>query len=492
MRYLPLEKLVLTLVSASRKLAPYFQSHRIIVLTEYPLESLLWKADLSNRISQWAVELANYEIHFQPRTSIKAQALADFIAELTPTNPPASDPAPSTEVILQASPSTAWKLFHRDVWKMYIDGTSNSRGTGVEVVPLTPSGVLHESSLSINFPASNNEAEYEVLISGLKMAEALGIEELMVYNDSQLVVNQLSEEYKARDDRMRTYLSSAVRLIKNFKVIRVEHISREQNIHADALAGLVSACSSSGHCSISFNSIDKPSFELEVLNQEVLNIELGLSWMDEIIGYLRDDILPPDKKDAQRLRNKADLFWLNPNGKLYRRSFTGPYLLVAHPHQVQGIIEELRTGDNGCHSGGRSLAHRAISQGYWWPTMKKDSEEFVRRCRKCQMSTPIIHQPAQDLSLLTSPWPFSQWGMDIVGKLPVAMGGFKFLLTATDYFSKWVKTEPLVTIEETDVIRFVWQNIISRFGVPFTIITDNKRHFIGQKYRSLLDEYCIK
>ncbi|XP_058202956.1 uncharacterized protein LOC131317417 [Rhododendron vialii] len=309
------------------------------------LLNLLRKANISNRISQWAVELANYEIHFQPQTAIKAQALTDFIAELTPTDPPASGRAPSTEAILQASPSTAWKLF------MEMCGRS-----------------------------SNNEAEYEALISGLKTAEALGMEELVVYSDSQLVVNQLSEEYEARDDRMHTYLSSAVRLMKNFKAIRVEHIFREHNAHADTFAGLASACSSLGHRSISFNSVDKPSFELEILNQEVLNIELGPSWMDEIIGYLRDDIFPPDKKDAHRLRNKGALFWLNPNGKLYQRSFTGPYLLVAHPHQVQGIIEELHAGDSGCHSNGRSLAHRAISQGYWWPTMKKDSEEFVKRC----------------------------------------------------------------------------------------------------------------
>jgi ribonuclease HI len=375
---------------------------------------------------------------------------------------------------------------------MYVDGASNSRGAGAGIVLLSPDGVLHESSLTINFPASNNEAEYEALISGLKTAEALGIEELVIYSDSQLVVNQLSEEYEARDDRMRTYLSSAVGLIKGFKAIRVEHIPREQNAHADALAGLASACAASEHHSISFGSIDKPSFELEAINHAVLNIELGPSWMDEIITYLRDDVLPTDKKDAHRLRNKAALFWLNPNGKLYRRSFTGPYLLVAHPHQVPGIIEELHAGDSGCHSGGRSLAHRAITQGYWWPTMKKDSEDFVKRCRKCQMFAPIIHQPARDLSPLTSPWPFSQWGMDIVGKLPVAPGGFKFLLTATDYFTKWVEAEPLVTIEESDVIRFVWRNIISRFGVPFAIITDNGGQFSGQKYRALLDEYGIK
>lgn len=86
-RYLPLEKMALALVTAVRKLLPYFREHPIVVLTEYPLKSLLRKADLSNRVSQWAVELANFDIQYEPRTAIKAQVLADFIAEFTPASP---------------------------------------------------------------------------------------------------------------------------------------------------------------------------------------------------------------------------------------------------------------------------------------------------------------------------------------------------------------------------------------------------------------------
>lgn len=82
------------------------------------------------------------------------------------------------------------------------------------------------------------------------------------------------------------------------------------------------------------------------------------------------------------------------------------------------------------------------------------------------MFAPIIHQPARDLSPRTGPWPFALWGMDIVGELTVTPGGFKFLVTATDYHTKWIEAEPIVKIEEADVIRFIWRNIISRFGVP--------------------------
>ena len=84
-RYLPMEKLAFTLIIASRKLGHYFQAHPIIVLTEYPLRAILRKADLSNKVSKWAVELGEFDIRYQPRTAIKAQVLADFVAEFSPT-----------------------------------------------------------------------------------------------------------------------------------------------------------------------------------------------------------------------------------------------------------------------------------------------------------------------------------------------------------------------------------------------------------------------
>lgn len=126
------------------------------------------------------VELANFDILYQPHTTIKAQALADFVVELTLSDVPAEAPTPDRTVVLQANPSSAWKLFHGDVWKMYIDGASNNRGADASIVLLSPASILHENSLSINFPASNNKVEYEVLTSGLKIAEAMGVEELVI------------------------------------------------------------------------------------------------------------------------------------------------------------------------------------------------------------------------------------------------------------------------------------------------------------------------
>ena len=88
----------------------------------------------------------------------------------------------------------------------------------------------------------------------------------------------------------------------------------------------------------------------------------------------------------------------------------------------------------------------------------------------------MIHQPARDLTLLTSPWPFAQWGMEIVGVLPKALRNKRFLLAATDYFTKWVEVTPLTQIKEMDVIKFIRKNILSKFSIPIAFISDN-----GQK-----------
>ena len=91
--------------------------------------------------------------------------------------------------------------------------------------------------------------------------------------------------------------------------------------------------------------------------------------MDSIIQFLREDTLPEERIEADKIRKNATRFWLSKNQKLYKRSFSGPYLLCIHPEMTESLLEELHEGIYGSHTGGRSLAHRAITQGYWWPNM---------------------------------------------------------------------------------------------------------------------------
>ena len=95
--------------------------------------------------------------------------------------------------------------------------------------------------------------------------------------------------------------------------------------------------------------------------------------MDSIVLFLKEDILPEDKSEADKVRRKALRFWLSENQKLYKRSFSGPYLLCIHPEAVELILEELNEGICGSHRGGKFLSHRTLTQGYWWPNIQREA-----------------------------------------------------------------------------------------------------------------------
>ena len=137
-------------------------------------------------------------------------------------------------------------------------------------------------------------------------------------------------------------------------------------------------------------------------------VRVGPSWMDPIVRFLKDDVLLEEKSEAEKIQRKAPRFWLSEDHKLYKHSYSGPYLLCIHPKVSELLLEELHKGICGSHTGGRSLSHRANTQGYWWPSMRKEAQEYVKKCDQCQKFAPNIHQPSGVLNPLFSPWPFAQ------------------------------------------------------------------------------------
>ena len=127
--------------------------------------------------------------------------------------------------------------------------------------------------------------------------------------------------------------------------------------------------------------------------------------------------------------------------------------------------------------GCRTLAHQAHTQGYNWPTMKADVVDYTIKCDRCQRLALIPKSPVQDLISISSPWPFAQWVIDIVGPLPTAPVQKKLLLVATDYFSKWIETEAFSSIKDRYVTQFIRKNIVCRFGIPKSIVSDNGPQF---------------
>ena len=143
---------------------------------------------------------------------------------------------------------------------------------------------------------------------------------------------------------------------------------------------------------------------------QVHQIRAGPSWMDSIMQFLKEDTLHEERVEADKVRRKSTRYWLSENQKLYKHSFSGPYLLCVHPKLTESLLEELHEGICGSHTGGRSLTHKAIIQDYWWLNMQREALEYVRKCDQCQWFAPSIHQPGGILNPLSSPWPFTQWG----------------------------------------------------------------------------------
>ena len=123
--------------------------------------------------------------------------------------------------------------------------------------------------------------------------------------------------------------------------------------------------------------------------------------------------------------------------------------------------------------------------------MQKEAQEYVKKCDQCQRFAPNIHQPGETFNLLSNPWPFAQWGLDILGPFPKAVGNKRFLLVGTDYFTKWVEAEPLVNIRDVDAKKFVWKNIVTRFGIPHTLISNNGLQFDSKAFRRYCSELGI-
>ncbi|GKV27534.1 hypothetical protein SLEP1_g36698 [Rubroshorea leprosula] len=448
LRYPIAEKAALAVVTSARKLRPYFQSHPIIILTDQPLRQILQKPECSGRLIKWAVELGEFEITFQQRSAIQAQALADFIVECTPC-PSTSNPEPND-------------------WTLYVDGAFSSKGSGADALLISPDGYRSEHALKFNFDATNNMAEYEALLLGLQLALELKISVIQVYSDSQLVVNQINSICEVVDPVMVKYVALVAELKCKFQKFYLSKIPRTENEHADSLSKFASDSSSRSR-SVFVEVLDEPSF-IKPRVMEISTDPATPSWTDPILSFLRDGTVPEDRQEAMKLRRKASRYTL-VDGVLYKRSFSLPLLRCLNPYEAEYALREVHEGVCGSHVGARTLAHKVLRQGYYWPNMYKDATHFVQKCPRCQFFAHLTHQPAEELTTLVAPWPFAQWGLDLLGPFVKGVGGVTHLIVGVDYFTN---------------------SIICRYGIPNQIVADNGTQFNCSSFRDFCSSYGIK
>jgi ribonuclease HI len=174
------------------------------------------------RIAKWACELGAHDIEFRPRTTIKTQALVDFISEWT-------------EHQVLESPEV------NEIWRVYFDGALRLQGAGAVILFIAPGGEQLKYALQLLFPASNNAIEYEVLVHGLSITVSFGIKRLMVYGDSLVVISQINKDWDCSTDSMNKYCVAVRKLEDKFKGLAFHHVERDRNAAADALSKLGSS-----------------------------------------------------------------------------------------------------------------------------------------------------------------------------------------------------------------------------------------------------------
>ncbi|XP_014492237.1 uncharacterized protein LOC106754694 [Vigna radiata var. radiata] len=458
-RYSQVEKVTLTLLTAARRLRPYFQSHQVIIRTNHPVARILRKPDLAGRMVSWSIELFEFGLRFEPQGSVKGQHLADFAAELPP----------------KAEPS---------VWNLNVDGSSDKRGGGAGIVLEGLNGLLVEQAISFTFQLSNNQAEYEALISGLLLAVELDIEHLECRMDSQLVMGHINGTFQVKDNHLLRYYHKVSDLIKAFATFKITHVPRAQNSRADLLSKLTHARGNSQLTSVIKPTLEKPL--LETCSTSV--IPSKADWWQDIIQLMihQEQGTRINAADSKRIARFTFI-----GDDLYQRGYTTPLLKCLCNEEAKYVMQELHHGICGSHSGKRTLRAKILRAGFYWPTIEQDCKEFVQKCISCQSHGHDTRIPPSELMGIISPWPFAQWGMDIAGPLPLAKGQCKYLLVAIDYFTKWIEAEALATISARKTQTFIW-HLICRFSITQRIITDNGRQFIDRTLEGFLKGLGIK
>ncbi|XP_004292102.1 PREDICTED: uncharacterized protein LOC101304540 [Fragaria vesca subsp. vesca] len=285
-RYPDLEKLALALIVTARKLRHYFQAHSITLFTNCPLRHVPQKPEASERLAKWAIELGEFDIHYMPRVAIKRQAAADFISELTPMKEHEEYPEIENEVTV--APRSV-----EPGWKLYVDGSVTKDKSGAGIILVSPDEFKYKYALEFKFSTSNNAAEYEALIRGLQLAQEIGVKSVQVFSDSQLVVNQVSGTFEAKEPHLNSYQVLAKAFLSRFESATVTQIPRKENSNAHALARLATGTRQKGRKKVKVEILDRPSISKTI--SEIFAITVGPrepTWMDPIIEFLKEGVRP--------------------------------------------------------------------------------------------------------------------------------------------------------------------------------------------------------
>ncbi|GJV18401.1 reverse transcriptase domain-containing protein [Tanacetum coccineum] len=260
------------------------------------------------------------------------------------------------------------------------------------------------------------------------------------------------------------YLEKVKALASTFRAFSIKQVPRSKNKKVDTLSKIAST--SFAH--LSKQVLVEELKEKSMNEREVLAVveDEGDSWMTPIYEYLTDETLPAERKKARAIKRKSQCFAII-KGILYKKSFLGPWLRCVGPSQAN--YDRLLLADN---AQGRKGAYKSMSG---MPSAQTRPKKSAGKIESDHISMAIL-----------------QMGIDIAGPFPKGPDKVKFLIVAMDYFTKWIEAKPIATIIGNQVKKYVWENIVCRFGLPREIISDNGKQFRDNPFRDWCKKLCIQ
>ncbi|XP_074327800.1 uncharacterized protein LOC141665695 [Apium graveolens] len=374
-RYTSLEKLVLALAMTSIKLRHYYESHKIHVMTNFPLRNVLSKHHLTGQMEKWAIRISTYDIMYDTITVIKSQALADFVADISPIQ--MTDAEQEFQQVLSRVDAKPW------TW--YTDGASNINGMEFGLVLKSPQGDMIAQTVCCDFKPMNNEAEYEAWIMGLTIAKDMKIKNIDVNYDSLLVVNHVKGSYEAKDPKMVAYLDITKGLTNHFDNFSIQQVPRENNVQADALAGLGAVFKNLDLNNIPVVHIVKPAMERLVFGSEIMALdqrdddtsEDADNWIKTYKDYLQFGTIPANNNEAMVLRMKPSRFTII-DGELFKKSSTGLLQRCLKKHEADMVLRDEHEGECRNHTNGRNLSLKILRLGYYRTILRQDALDYAK------------------------------------------------------------------------------------------------------------------
>nr|XP_027190985.1 protein NYNRIN-like [Cicer arietinum] len=490
-RYSLLERTCCALAWAARRLRQYMLCHTTWLVSKMdPIKYIFEKPALTGRIARWQMLLSEYDLVYVTQKSIKGSALAEYLAHQPVEDYQSMQCEFPDEDIMNLVEEI--ESSDKEKWRLVFDGASNALGHGIGAILISPENQFTPFTARLCFDCTNNIAEYEACVMGIKAAIESNVKFLEVYGDSLLVIHQTKGDWETRDSKLIPYHTHIKELTEQFEKITFHHIPREENQLADALATLSSMFKITTNQDVPVIKIqqrDKPAYCLSI--EEELD---GKPWFYDIKSYVKNKEYPLgiSENDKRVLRRLSMNFFLNGD-VLYKRNHDMVLLRCVDKAEAGKIIQEVHEGSFGTHANGHTMARKILRAGYYWLTMESDCFSHVKKCHKCQIYADKIHVPPTSLNVLTSPWPFSMWGMDVIGLIePKASNGHRFILVAIDYFTKWVEAASYANVTRSVVVRFIKRELICRYGLPNKIITDNATNLNNKMMKELCDNFKIQ